>query len=153
MFQSLKNIGQSLSATTESILFTRDAKVARIRTLMVGTMLVGAFTLCTTNAAYAVGGTDLKGYATDVSTKTNVIPDIVSYISYLGGAVLAALGIVDLKKHVENPSQTPMKNGIAKLGFGGALLALPFFTELMQNTTGDGSQAASFQKFTNKPAI
>ena len=84
---------------------------------------------------------NLDIYLQRTSDKTNSIPDAVAFISYLGGTALAALGVVNLKQHVENPSQTPMKNGLAKLGFGGMLLALPTITGVMQATTADTGQA------------
>ena len=88
-------------------------------------------------------GNNLDVYLQRTSDKTNSIPDAVAFISYLGGTALAALGIVSLKQHVEQGGQQkPMKDGLAKLGFGGMLLALPTITSVMQETTADAGQAA-----------
>lgn len=94
----------------------------------------------------------LEAYSTVVSGKTNIIVDIITYISYILGAILAALGIVDLKKHVEQPTQTPLKNGLAKLGFGGVLLGIPFVTGIMQDTM-NGSGAAEYKGWTGARPI
>lgn len=102
------------------------------------------FAYSSINAAWAQQ--DLAAYSTAVSGKTNVLVDIVSYGCYIGGAILSAVGIVDLKKHVENPTQTPLKNGLAKLGFGGVLLALPFVSGVMSETM-KGEGQATYQDF------
>lgn len=87
-----------------------------------------------------------KSYTQGLATKTESVADVVTYISYIGGVVLAGLGIVGLKNHVENPSQEPMKNGLAKLGFGGMLLAFPTITDALQ-TDATGAGTATFSGF------
>jgi len=149
MIKSVKNIGHQASAAVESVLYVRNAKIAKARVLATGALFGGLFLVSTVGIAQA---TDLNQYATNVATRTNKAVDIVSYISYIGGAVLGALGIVDLKKHVENPSQTPMKNGLAKVGFGGMLLALPTVIDIAQNTTANGTQA-TYTSVSSKPSI
>lgn len=62
----------------------------------------------------------------------------VAFICYMGGFALAALGVVGLKQHVENPGQAPMKNGLAKLGFGGMLMALPPVVSAIQGSALEG---------------
>jgi len=145
MANPLNNLGHQLSAVTESVLYVRNDRIHRARILGTGALMVAVFLLCTAGAVEAAGTNDLEKYSKNVSSKTNVIVDIISYICYIGGAILAALGIVDLKKHVEQPTQVKMKDGLAKLGFGGMLLALPFFTDVIQDTTG--SEAAGNAKF------
>ena len=151
---SISNIGHQAVAAIESVLYARTQSAARIRAY--GTMaVVGSLVALTSTGALASPSTyNLSTYAKDASEKTNVVVDILTYVCYIGGAILAGLGVVDLKKHVENPSQTPMKNGIAKLGFGGMLLALPYFTSVMQGSTGgEDATAASQYDWSNKPKI
>ncbi len=69
----------------------------------------------------------------------------VTNVSLLGGVALAALGVVNLKQHVENPGQTAMKNGLAKLGFGGILMALGPVMEMIQDTAGTGGTLGTGQ--------
>ena len=45
-----------------------------------------------------------------------------------------------IKDHVENPTQTPLKDGAVRLLCGGALFALPIIMEAMFATVGDGTQ-------------
>lgn len=52
------------------------------------------------------------------------LPDLYSY-----GFALSALGVINQRQHVENPGQTPLKNGLAKLGFGGMLFEPPQITD------------------------
>ena len=93
------------------------------------------------------GGNTFNDYVSDTSSNVNAVPDVVAFISYLGGTALAALGVVGLKKHVEDPAQNPMKNGLAKLGFGGMLLALPTITNVMLDTTAADGGNATFTNF------
>ena len=140
-----------ISAHSAAISYSRSRGTARVRTALVLGASACAALLATHGVAEAANGS-LKVYAGEVSTKTNIIVDIVSYVCYLGGAVLSALGVVDLKKHVEQPTQTPLKNGLAKLGFGGILLALPFVSGIMQETMKSDAQA-TYVGFKNKPVI
>lgn len=144
MMLSVSLLGHKLSALAGSVVHARDTATSKARVLLAGAFFGLAFLLSTTQLAMAQQ--TLQEYSTVVSMKTNIIVDIVSYICYIGGAILSALGVLDLKKHVENPSQTPMKNGLAKLGFGGILLALPFVSGIMQETMG-GYGEATFQQF------
>jgi hypothetical protein len=49
---------------------------------------------------------------------------------------MGVLGVIKIKDHVENPTQTPMKDGAVRLAAGGALFALPIMFEAMSNTIG-----------------
>jgi hypothetical protein len=125
--------------------------MATVRAGVVFTLMGGLFLMSTAGLALA-GGTDFDDYSSQVSARTDSMPVIVTYISYIAGAGLAALGIVDLKKHVENPSQTPLKNGLAKTGFGGALLAFPTLASMAQ-TTADNGGAGVYQDFGDRPTV
>lgn len=146
----LSNLGHQISAVIGSVLFARTTSAARIRTGAVFALMGGVFMLSSMGAAEA--SSDLNSYARNVSTRTNAIPDVITYVSYIAGAGLSAVGIVDLKKHVENPSQTPMKNGLAKLGFGGMLLALPMLAGVAQGTVEGGNQV-QYQNWSSKPTV
>lgn len=64
-------------------------------------------------------------------TSTQNLPGLVSIVAYIAGLALGVLGVLKLKDHVENPTQTPLKDGAVRLGSGGALLALPFLYEVI----------------------
>lgn len=59
------------------------------------------------------------------------LPGLVTGIAYMLGILLAVLGILKIKDHVENPGQTPLQHGIIRLAAGGGLFALPIITESM----------------------
>ena len=46
-------------------------------------------------------------------------------LDYVCGIGLGVAGILKLKGHVDNPGQTPLKDGLIRLGAGGGLLAFP----------------------------
>jgi hypothetical protein len=75
--------------------------------------------------------------------------NLISIVCWVGGAGLGVAGIFKLKQHVDNPGQTPMKDGLIRIGCGGGLLAFPFIQQAMQGSISNGSlsqlNAASLQ--------
>ncbi len=86
----------------------------------------------------ATGGqfTDLRGAADQTVTQVGTVPQIVNSLAFVIGIGLVTLGIIDLKKHADNPANNPMKNGISKLLVGGALVALPAGVAAIKQTVG-----------------
>ena len=84
----------------------------------------------------------------NISVSVQDLPGLLAALSYLFGILLAVLGIMKIKDHVENPSQTPLKDGAIRLLAGGALFAIPIISEAMFNTAGTGQaqQAATLKK-------
>jgi hypothetical protein len=74
--------------------------------------------------------------AKNINTSIEELPGLITSVSYLLGILLGIVGVLKLKDHVENPSQTAMKDGAIRLAAGGALFALPIVYESMQNTIG-----------------
>ncbi len=146
MTNYINTLGHKVSAVAGSYIHARSKSAAIVRTVTLGTFFSGMFLVSTMNLAHANGA--LATYAGEVSNRTSVIVDIVGYVCYLGGAVLSALGVVDLKKHVEQPAQNPIKNGLAKLGFGGMLLFIPFLSGIMMDTMKGSQQQAEYRGFT-----
>jgi hypothetical protein len=113
--------------------------------LMSAAMMTGAMVGL---SGQAKAGNDLNSYTTELAGHVSEgWVGTITNISLLGGVALAALGVVNLKQHVENPSQTPMKNGLAKLGFGGILMVLGPAISAVQGTAGAESSAISTQRF------
>jgi hypothetical protein len=54
------------------------------------------------------------------------------------GIMLGVLGILKIKDHVENPQQTPLKDGAIRLAAGGGLFALPIIYSAMKSTIDAG---------------
>lgn len=88
-------------------------------------------------------GNNFGDIARNINDSIEEIPGLLTSLSYLMGMLLGVLGVMKLKDHVENPSQTPMKDGAIRLASGGALFALPILFESMYNTIGETSTFVS----------
>ncbi|MCB9973121.1 MAG: hypothetical protein H6854_01000 [Rhodospirillales bacterium] len=99
--------------------------------------------------SWGATGNDLKEMTEEFIGSTNSLPGLISIVAYISGLSLGVLGVLKLKDHVENPSQTPLKDGAVRLAAGGALLALPFLYEVivgsLANGTGQASQVIQLQ--------
>lgn len=82
------------------------------------------------------GNTNFGTIARNITESIEELPGMITGISYMLGLMLGVLGVLKVKDHVENPSQTPMKDGAIRLAAGGALFALPIVYESMLNTIG-----------------
>jgi hypothetical protein len=89
--------------------------------------------------AFATGN-DMSAVTDKLIGSALGIPKLITMVAYICGIALAVAGIFKLKQHVDNPGQTPMKDGLMRLTAGGALLALPFLTDAMQGSVGDNAQ-------------
>ncbi len=67
---------------------------------------------------------------------SNQLPALISAVAYLLGLTITISGILKIKDHVENPDNTPMKEGIIRLVVAGALFALPSVYNAMFTTVG-----------------
>ena len=103
--------------------------------------MAAAFTagyMMTTTTAHA---NNFSSIASNLTTSIQSLPSLLSALSYMFGILLGVLGIMKIKDHVENPGQTPMKDGAIRLAAGGALLALPIIFEAMLETSGSTGTA------------
>lgn len=109
-----------------------------------GAAITAGMLLASTDAeAGAAGGNNFGSIASNINTSISSIPGLLTALAYLFGILLAVLGIMKIKDHVENPSQTPLKDGAIRLAVGGALFALPIIFEAMKNTPGSGTAVQS----------
>ncbi|MCB1721863.1 MAG: hypothetical protein H6860_05285 [Rhodospirillales bacterium] len=98
--------------------------------------VVGFLTSATQAHAQIGAGHDFSDIARNITESVEELPGMVTAISYMIGLLMGVLGVMKLKDHVENPSQTPLKDGAIRLAAGGALFALPMVFESMLNTIG-----------------
>ena len=91
----------------------------------------------------AMAQTGFSVISNNVVTSIANFPAVVSAASYLIGIALGVLGIMKVKDHVENPGQTPLKEGAIRLAAGGALLALPTVFDAMITSIGAGGTGAA----------
>lgn len=92
-----------------------------------------------TASAPAHAGNTFSAIAENIITSVEDLPGLLTGLSYMFGILLGVLGILKIKDHVENPGQTPLKDGAVRLAAGGALFALPIIFESMFETIGDGA--------------
>lgn len=91
--------------------------------------------------AHAAGGTtnNFSSIGRNITESIEELPGLISGLAYMMGLLLGVVGVLKIKDHVENPSQTPLKDGAIRLAAGGALFAIPIVTEAMLNTIGTTS--------------
>lgn len=111
-------------------------------------VMLGSHSAYATPAAASTN--NFGSIAKNITTSIQNLPGLVSALSYLFGLLLAVLGVMKIKDHVENPSQTPLKDGAIRLLAGGMLFALPILLEAMSSTldsdaSGAGASAAALQ--------
>jgi hypothetical protein len=82
---------------------------------------------------------NFSNIAENITTSISGIPGLLSGVAYMFGILLGVLGILKIKDHVENPAQTPLKDGAIRLAAGGGLFALPIVYEAMQQTLQPGA--------------
>ncbi len=93
-------------------------------------------------ASDAQAANNFGSIAANINTSMSSLPALISAVAYLFGVLLAVLGILKIKDHVENPSQTPLKDGVIRLVIGGFLFALPILLEAMTETVDAGGAGA-----------
>ncbi len=86
----------------------------------------------------AFAAANLGGMTTNMHASSSSLPNFITAVAYICGVGLAVAGVFKLKQHVDNPGQTPMKDGVMRLGAGGALLALPFIMDAMKASLDNG---------------
>ncbi|MCB9991007.1 MAG: hypothetical protein H6867_06465 [Rhodospirillales bacterium] len=86
---------------------------------------------------------DFSDIAENITDSIAMVPGLLTGIAYMFGLLLGVLGVLKVKDHVENPGQTPLKDGAIRMASGGALFALPIVYEAMSNTIGSTSNAVS----------
>lgn len=98
-----------------------------------------AGTFAITGAANAAN--DFSKIAENIQISSSSIPGLLTALAYLFGVLLGVLGVMKIKDHVENPTNTPLKDGAIRLAAGGALFALPILYEAMFATIDNASGA------------
>ena len=110
---------------------------------------VGAMMVAGVVAGYApdahAAGQDFSTIAANIAQSIRDLPGLLAALSYLFGILLGVLGVMKIKDHVENPTQTPLKDGAIRLAAGGALFALPIMFEAMFATVGQGQTVDAAQ--------
>ncbi|USO03919.1 MAG: hypothetical protein H6853_02765 [Rhodospirillales bacterium] len=116
-------------------------KFLRKKSLMMSAAL---FTGMVSGVESAHAAKNFSTISDNISESIQDLPGLLTGVSYMVGILLGVLGILKIKDHVENPSNTPLQHGAIRLAAGGGLFALPIVYEAMQATIGeDGANATS----------
>jgi hypothetical protein len=121
---------------TKEIKTTTSMKTGRFGAIMLGTAAAVSSGLAYAAAPEPPKGNNFSAISSNIATSIADLPGLMSALAYLLGVVLGILGVLKIKDHVENPTQTPLKDGAVRLAVGGALFALPILFESMTNTIG-----------------
>jgi hypothetical protein len=117
------------------------------KSLLIATVVA----LALPGAAFAqavTGGVDLGAAATNITTAdVGPLAPLISALFWVAGGVLMGAGALKLKEHAENPTQTPMRQGISRMAVGAALLTIPFFSQFVTNTLSNTAAAAGYTAF------
>lgn len=84
----------------------------------------------------ALAQNDFTTISNNIGASISGLPGMISGVAYMLGILLGVLGILKIKDHVENPSQTPLQHGAIRLMAGGGLFALPMVYEAMRTSVG-----------------
>ena len=103
----------------------------------IGAALTAGMLTASTDAHAA--GKSFSDIATNIATSIQSLPGLISGLAFLFGSLIGVLGIMKIKDHVENPTQTPLKDGAIRLAAGGGLFALPIIYDAMFTTIGTGT--------------
>lgn len=87
----------------------------------------------------AVSIPDINGVLASIIASIEGLPGLIAAAAYLLGIVAAVAGVLKIREHVENPDQTPLREGVVRLIFGGAMFALPtIYTAMASLISGEG---------------
>jgi hypothetical protein len=83
-----------------------------------------------------------------VNTRDNLasLPVFINYASYIIGTALGVAGVSKLKAHVDNPGQTPIKDGLGRIGAAGLFISLPYLLDMIRSTQSVGGGMGTYQK-------
>ncbi len=80
----------------------------------------------------------------NIRNNMSTLPILINYASYIIGVALGVAGVSKLKAHVDNPGQTPIKDGLGRLAAAGLFISLPFLLDMIRNTQAVGGGNASY---------
>lgn len=105
--------------------------------------------------ALAAAATTVDTVAENITASSSRLPGLITGISYLLALLFGVTGILKLKDHVENPTQTPLRVSITRFFAGGALLALPIVLEAAFRSIGTDASfnSTKMDAFTSKLSV
>jgi len=111
-----------------------QTKIYRLAAVLTTAVLTSESTMALAN------NVNFSNVTKNITGSASTLPNLISSVAYIGGVGMGVAGIFKLKQHVDSPGNAPMKDGLVRLGAGGALLALPYMTQAMMGTIQGGSK-------------
>lgn len=123
-----------------------NQKLNRLSAYTAASVVVG---LMSSTEAHATTPNTFNSISRNITQQISDLPGMLTALAYILGVLFAVLGILKIKDHVENPSNSPLKEGLIRLLIGGALFVVPMLTEAMQNLVGTTGTGVDVQSMTN----
>ena len=98
-------------------------------------------TLLSSHAHAAAANKSFNDIGSAIVSGISGLPGLLTALSYMMGLLFSVLGVLKIKDHVENPTQTQLKDGAVRLAVGGALFLIPVVTDAMQGLIDSGGTA------------
>jgi hypothetical protein len=93
--------------------------------------------------ACATGDAKLSGLICNVIGNTALLPLFLDGISYLFGIIMGFWGIIKIRDHVINPSQTRISEGITRLAAGGMFFTMPYVVSVVRESVVQSTASAA----------
>ncbi len=122
-----------------------NKKVNKLGAYASASLVTGVMTSTEAKAAEA----SFTTISRTITEQVGGLPGLITALAYIMGVLFAVLGILKIKDHVENPSNTPLKDGAIRLAAGGAFFVVPLVTNAMQNLLGTGGEGVDVQSMKN----
>jgi hypothetical protein len=123
-----------------------NKKLNKLGAYTSASLVAGLMSSTSANATTATSsGASFTSITQNITSQIGGIPGFITAISYIMGTLFAVLGILKIKDHVENPSNTPLREGAIRLAVGGGLFVVPLITEAMQNLVGTSGTGVDIQ--------
>lgn len=79
----------------------------------------------------------------NIVSSLNTVPGLIAGGGTVIGSALILFGSMNIKDHIEDPQQTELKTGVAKVGIGGGLLAMTYLQDAFIGTITGGDTVAA----------
>lgn len=109
-----------------------------------GILTLAAIAVLVASPAFATSSNQLSDSVDNVRNNLSTVPIIINFAAYIIGFALAVAGVGKLKAHVDNPGNTPIKDGLGRVGAAALFISIPFLLDMVRATQNIGSGAASY---------